>query len=238
MLGSRKNHEVYTTALGRDVLEAIRWHIDQGYCGTEVPVQPGRDLSQAPRQPQATAAHRAEGARATPTLSPPDRPSLDGQPSRHQRSSDQSRSRPSSGTARRRAREVYAHLGEQCSTAPRSRRSNRRHRHIVVNIWSTRAKSKIAKRVTTRNHWSGRLDSNQRPHAPKACALPGCATPRDLRSTAVWRLGVADGYGVRNSRRMGTSLAAAFARWLISFLVSGPSSAIVCAYPSGTNRGS
>ena len=29
-----------------------------------------------------------------------------------------------------------------------------------------------------RNEWSGRLDSNQRPPAPKAGALPGCATPR------------------------------------------------------------
>src|SRR5688572_27308212 len=28
--------------------------------------------------------------------------------------------------------------------------------------------------------WSGRLDSNQRPPAPKAGALPGCATPRHL----------------------------------------------------------
>src|SRR6185295_16513068 len=27
-------------------------------------------------------------------------------------------------------------------------------------------------------NWSGRLDSNQRPHAPQACALPGCATSR------------------------------------------------------------
>src|SRR2546426_6620782 len=26
--------------------------------------------------------------------------------------------------------------------------------------------------------WSGRLDLNQRPPAPKAGALPGCATPR------------------------------------------------------------
>ena len=30
----------------------------------------------------------------------------------------------------------------------------------------------------TRKNWSGRLDSNQRPSAPKADALPGCATPR------------------------------------------------------------
>jgi hypothetical protein len=29
-----------------------------------------------------------------------------------------------------------------------------------------------------RGKWSGRLDSNQRPSAPKADALPGCATPR------------------------------------------------------------
>lgn len=26
--------------------------------------------------------------------------------------------------------------------------------------------------------WSGRQDSNLRPHGPKPCALPGCATPR------------------------------------------------------------
>jgi hypothetical protein len=29
--------------------------------------------------------------------------------------------------------------------------------------------------------WSGRLDSNQRPPAPKAGALPGCATPRHFQ---------------------------------------------------------
>ncbi len=27
-------------------------------------------------------------------------------------------------------------------------------------------------------NWSGREDLNLRPHAPHACALPGCATPR------------------------------------------------------------
>ena len=35
--------------------------------------------------------------------------------------------------------------------------------------------------------WSGRLDSNQRPPAPKAGALPGCATPRLWDSTALVR---------------------------------------------------
>jgi hypothetical protein len=31
--------------------------------------------------------------------------------------------------------------------------------------------------------WSGRLDLNQRPHAPQACALPGCATSRPSGTT-------------------------------------------------------
>ena len=29
--------------------------------------------------------------------------------------------------------------------------------------------------------WSGRLDSNQRPHGPEPCALPNCATSRSAR---------------------------------------------------------
>src|SRR6202030_4513644 len=29
--------------------------------------------------------------------------------------------------------------------------------------------------------WSGRRDLNSRPHAPQACALPGCATSRPQR---------------------------------------------------------
>src|SRR5215469_13259955 len=31
---------------------------------------------------------------------------------------------------------------------------------------------------TAASQWSGRLDLNQRPLAPQASALPGCATPR------------------------------------------------------------
>jgi hypothetical protein len=33
-------------------------------------------------------------------------------------------------------------------------------------------------RELTQKKWSGRLDSNQRPPAPKADTLPDCATPR------------------------------------------------------------
>src|SRR5690606_12528200 len=34
--------------------------------------------------------------------------------------------------------------------------------------------------VFLENHWSGRLDSNQRPPHPQSDALPGCATPRPV----------------------------------------------------------
>src|SRR5437588_10763598 len=35
--------------------------------------------------------------------------------------------------------------------------------------------------------WSGRPDLNRRPHAPQACALPGCATPRPSVSATTLR---------------------------------------------------
>src|ERR1700735_3469591 len=38
--------------------------------------------------------------------------------------------------------------------------------------------------------WSGRRDSNPRPSAPKADALPGCATPRRAFDCTVNRLAV------------------------------------------------
>jgi hypothetical protein len=41
-----------------------------------------------------------------------------------------------------------------------------------------RKKRGCGKSVTPRIDWSGRQDLNLRHHAPKACALPGCATPR------------------------------------------------------------
>src|ERR1700686_1229159 len=41
-----------------------------------------------------------------------------------------------------------------------------RHGHLVIG------KNRCGRK------WSGRLDLNQRPHAPQACALPGCATSR------------------------------------------------------------
>ena len=38
----------------------------------------------------------------------------------------------------------------------------------------------MRKGVAVVSDWSGRQDSNLRPHGPKPCALPGCATPRDF----------------------------------------------------------
>src|ERR1019366_5579389 len=46
--------------------------------------------------------------------------------------------------------------------------------------------------------WSGRRDSNPRPSAPKADALPGCATPR--HSSIVARMGFLLDLGRRSSR--------------------------------------
>jgi hypothetical protein len=46
------------------------------------------------------------------------------------------------------------------------------------NFHRNRMSSMETKKLTNRKEWSGRLDSNQRPPAPKAGALPGCATPR------------------------------------------------------------
>src|SRR5882757_2885596 len=39
----------------------------------------------------------------------------------------------------------------------------------------------ILREKATREKWSGRRDLNSRPHAPQACALPGCATSRPSR---------------------------------------------------------
>jgi site-specific DNA recombinase len=48
-----------------------------------------------------------------------------------------------------------------------------------VSLWPTYRKpfDLIFQRAKN-EEWSGRLDLNQRPHAPQACALPGCATSR------------------------------------------------------------
>jgi hypothetical protein len=40
-------------------------------------------------------------------------------------------------------------------------------------------------RILKGKQWSGRLDLNQRPPAPKAGALPGCATPRHTTTYAI-----------------------------------------------------
>jgi hypothetical protein len=47
---------------------------------------------------------------------------------------------------------------------------------------SIRVHSPMAEPSKAYKHWSGRRDSNSRPPAPKAGALPGCATPRHAPS--------------------------------------------------------
>jgi hypothetical protein len=46
---------------------------------------------------------------------------------------------------------------------------------VSCDLWTTQA---AGQREAPQEEWSGRLDLNQRPHAPQACALPGCATSR------------------------------------------------------------
>ena len=41
--------------------------------------------------------------------------------------------------------------------------------------------AKLKERIQQWKKWSGRPDLNRGPHAPQACALPGCATPRPPR---------------------------------------------------------
>src|SRR5215469_11367273 len=45
---------------------------------------------------------------------------------------------------------------------------------------SRRAELMLTPRKERIYRWSGWPDLNRRPHAPQACALPGCATPRPL----------------------------------------------------------
>src|SRR6201987_1789937 len=54
-------------------------------------------------------------------------------------------------------------------------------RHILKRKVKTSAqllRQKLSSSLRGGKKWSGRLDLNQRPHAPQACALPGCATSR------------------------------------------------------------
>src|SRR6266852_702394 len=60
-------------------------------------------------------------------------------------------------------------------------------------VWVKRAFDKLKK--TREMFWSGRPDLNRGPPAPKAGALPGCATPRHLLgidSTALLHLSSID----------------------------------------------
>jgi hypothetical protein len=58
--------------------------------------------------------------------------------------------------------------------------------HAQLTILANNGKHKLVSHPESEGEsylkWSGRRDSNTRPSAPKADALPGCATPRRSRS--------------------------------------------------------
>jgi integrase len=67
--------------------------------------------------------------------------------------------------------EIPLAIGEAAKAAPsRARVHSRVHPGAVMDMVS----------INASKHWSGRGDLNARPPAPKAGALPGCATPRRL----------------------------------------------------------
>jgi hypothetical protein len=150
------------------VLEVIRWHIDHGYAGPQFLFSPDgtfpKHLNSHERPLRAV-----QKALELPLLSRH-------QIGRHSMAKAKPRqtvnrsepSRLNSGTAQLRAPKSTRTLVAALNCVSFGR-SNRRRRHIVVNIWSTRVK--IENRET-RKHWSGRLDSKQRPHAPKASQAP------------------------------------------------------------------
>ena len=61
------------------------------------------------------------------------------------------------------------------ANTPRGTKSTRRTPRATS---PKRGRSARSHRLGRRSRWSGRRDSNTRPPAPKAGALPGCATPR------------------------------------------------------------
>src|SRR5712691_3321284 len=67
-------------------------------------------------------------------------------------------------------------LAQRTATRPEQHES--RDANSAALIYSADNKGFPIKNRKAFIHWSGRLDSNQRPHAPQACALPGCATSR------------------------------------------------------------
>ena len=82
----------------------------------------------------------------------------------------QHRDPPRRGHRRRGAQHlVLPRFGIEAAGAPGPRRGREVPRWLIA-----------ARRRNSRNRkgWSGRQDSNLRPSAPKADALPGCATPR------------------------------------------------------------
>src|SRR3569833_268586 len=69
-----------------------------------------------------------------------------------------------------------------------SRRSRLKNelQHVIGQVRSSVQPAAIEQRESQSDpslEWSGRRDSNPRPSAPKADALPDCATPRQLDFT-------------------------------------------------------
>ena len=87
---------------------------------------------------------------------------------------------PTSATPRRTSPPTSATTSRRPATRSRTRSATRTSRSTSTPA-KTRQRRREQDQVASRSsgdRWSGRQDSNLRPSAPKADALPGCATPR------------------------------------------------------------
>src|SRR4051812_26552582 len=87
--------------------------------------------------------------------------------------------------------------------------------------------------LTQQSKWSGREDLNFRPPAPKAGALPGCATPRQRPEPFYTAKVRNQGFAAlaRNCGKIRITFSSALPRWLTFAFVSRSSSPKV--FPNG-----
>ena len=94
----------------------------------------------------------------------------------------------------------YTHQRYQAGTPGRNRTCNLRLRRPLLYPVELQAHGQ---------YWSGQLDSNQRPSAPKADALPGCAIPRQITyALRPLRLGLEYSHRLRPTQEYFTTLGA------------------------------
>jgi hypothetical protein len=74
--------------------------------------------------------------------------------------------------------ELHRLLEATTSNSPASTTQDKSRQQEKYSTGDNQSQPNIKNLRWQEKKWSGRPDLNRRPHAPQACALPGCATPR------------------------------------------------------------